>query len=160
MDIHLKKMIDPAEPLKNESQEKFCQEYVRLDIEDGVVNKKARRVKAYIFSYPETVKESEGVVSSRATYLLSRPHIKARIGHLYEEEGSSVENQYNWTRSKSEAILIGIAYNDELKTGDRLKAISELNKMRGIDVPKIDDTSTKENTVDSFFDSLRGEIDG
>lgn len=161
MDIHRKKIIDSEIPLTNEIHETFCMEYVRLDIEEHVVNKRARRIKAYRTAFPDTIKDSDSVISSRATTLLSRKTIKDRIKSLYEEEGTSVENEFNWTRSKSESLLVEIAYDDELKTGDRLKAISELNKMRGIDVPFVEEgNNEEEDTVDSFFTKIAKAVSG
>lgn len=161
MDIHKKKIIDSEIPLTNETHETFCIEYVRLDIEEHVVNKRARRIRAYRLAFPETKKDADSVISSRATTLLARKTVKDRIKALYEEEGTSVENEFNWTRSKSESLLVEIAYDDELKTADRLKAISELNKMRGIDVPFVeDDGKEEEDTVDSFFSKIAKAVSG
>lgn len=156
MDIHKVKIVDHELPLTNENQEAFCQEYVRLDIEEHIANKRARRIKAYRFIYPETRSDSDSVCNTRATRLLAKKAISERIRAIYEEEGSSVENEFNWTRSKSETILVDMAYDDELKPEARLKAISELNKMRGIDAPKIVEEDNKGDTVDSFFSRFKG----
>lgn len=161
MDIHKKKVFDSEIPLNNDTHEAFCREYVRLDIDEFITNKRARRIKAYRAIFPETVKDLDSVVNSRAVALLARKTVKDRIRVLYEEEGSSIETEYGWTRFKSENILIGIAYDDELKTGDRLKAISELNKMRGIDVPVVKEAeSSDEDTVEKFFASIKDDSNG
>lgn len=159
MDIHRKKPIDPEAPLSSDAQEKFCNEYVRLDIEEGIVNKRARRIRAYRLSFPETNKDNDGVINSKATALLNRSTVRDRIRKLYEEEGTSVENEFNWTKSKSENVLLEIVYNEDLKTADRLKAISELNKMRGIDAPTVEEDKSDDDEIDSYFNSLGNRVD-
>lgn len=143
-----------------DAQEAFCNEYIRLDIEELIANKRARRIKAYRFAYPETIGDADHIVASRATAMLAKKVIKDRIKHLYEAEGTSVETEFAWTKSKSESLLVDIAYSDEQKTADRLKAISELNKMRGIDAPKVIEEDNKGDTVDSFFDKFKGMVSG
>lgn len=161
IDIHKKKIVDSEIPLTNDTHETFCIEYVRLDIEEQIFNKRARRIRAYRLAFPETKKDSDSTINSRATSLLARKTIKDRIKNLYEKEGTSVENEFNWTRSKSEGLLLGIAYDEKLKTADRLKAISELNKMRGIDVPFIkEENKEEEDTVDSFFSKIAKVVSG
>lgn len=159
MDIHKKKPIDPEAPLSSDAQEVFCREYVRLDIEEGIVNKRARRIRAYRFSFPETIKDTDGTINSRATALLGKAPVRNRIKKLYEDEGTSVENEFNWTRSKSENVLLEIVYNEDLKTADRLKAISELNKMRGIDTPTVEEDKSDADEIDSYFNSLGNRVD-
>lgn len=159
MDIHKKKIFDHEQPLTNDNQERFCQEYVRLDIEERIVNKRARRIKAYRLIFPETIKETDAVCNGRAVTLLSRKPIRDRIAALYEEEGASVESEFIWTKSKSETLLVGIAYDDDNKTGDRIKAISELNKMRGIDVPVVDEEENKGDSVDQFFGKFKDMVE-
>ncbi|MGL5712948.1 MAG: hypothetical protein ACRCX2_08010 [Paraclostridium sp.] len=158
MDLMKRKIIDPEQPLDSEKQEAFCMEYVRLDIEDHIANKRARKVMAYRNVFEGTIGDSDSVCATRATSLLSRESIKERIKAIYEEEGTSVENQFTWTKSKSEEMLVDIVYNHELKTADRLKAISELNKMRGIDVPKVEDEETAGDAVDGFFSKLKDMV--
>ena len=160
MDIIKKKIIDHEMPLTNEQQEGFCLEYVRLDIEEQITNKRARRIKAYRFIYPETLKDSDHVCNTRATRLLAKKPVAERIRALYEEEGSSVENEFSWTRSKSEGLLVDIAYDEEQKTADRIKAIGELNKMKGIEVPKVEVEETAGDSIDKFFGKFKGIIDG
>lgn len=155
-----KKIIDHELPLTNENHEAFCVEYVRLDVEDRIVNKRARRVKAYRFIYPETIGEADSVCSSRATALLAKKTIRDRIANIYEELGTSVEAEYAWNRVKSEELLVEIAVDDSQKAGDRIKAIGELNKMRGIEVPKVIEEEVKGDSIDTFFSKFKGMLDG
>ncbi|MGL6099157.1 MAG: hypothetical protein ACRC0G_06005, partial [Fusobacteriaceae bacterium] len=107
MDIHKKVIVDHERELPIEAQERFCQEYIRLDIEDFIGNKTVRRISAYRFSYPEsTISETDSVCNARAVSLMKKAVIKNRIAFLYEQEGSSVESEYAWTKSKSENILV------------------------------------------------------
>lgn len=151
MSIINKKIIDFAIDLENKLHETYCREYVRLDLEDHVVNKKARRVKAYRFSFPETYDAGDGVINSRACTLLRGKSVSSRIKYLYEQDGSSIENEFNWTRSKSEDVLLSIIYNDESKQADKLKAIQQLNAMRGIDAPVVKKEEGEQDTVAQFF---------
>ena len=158
MNIHNKKVIDHLSPLEIGSQEEFCKEYVRLDIEERIINKRARRIKAYRNTYKDSIMEQDGVINSRAVTLLKKDYIMERIATLYDEEGTSIEQQFNWTTSKAEELLVAIAHDDELKTADRLKAISELNKMRGIDAPVIIPEEKEVDSTDSvemFFSMIK-----
>lgn len=159
MDVMKKKIVDHEVPLANDSHEVFCAEYVRLDIEDSVVNKRMRRIMAYRAGYPDTFAESDAVCSSRATALLAKKFVKDRIKALYEEEGTSVENEFVWTKSKSETLLVEVAYDNTQKTADRIKAISELNKMRGIEVPKVIEEVNDGDSVDQFFAKFKGMVE-
>ncbi|MGL5711795.1 MAG: hypothetical protein ACRCX2_02145 [Paraclostridium sp.] len=159
MDVMKKRIVDHEVPLANDSHEGFCSEYVRLDIEDGVVNKRMRRIIAYRHSYPETFSDSDAIVSSRATALLAKKVVKDRIKALYEDEGTSVENEFTWTKSKSEGLLVEIAYDNSQKAGDRIKAIGELNKMRGIDIPKVVEEVNEGDSVDQFFAKFKGMVE-
>jgi hypothetical protein len=154
-----KKIVDFEEPLSNDKHELFCSEYVRLDIEDMISNKRARRIKAYRIVFPETYANTDGVCNSRAVNLLSRKPVRERIAALYEENGTSVESEFTWTRDKSEDLLVDIAYDSNAKTADRLKAVSELNKMRGIDAPKEVEVETKDDSVDAFFAKFKGMVE-
>ncbi|MGL5719126.1 MAG: hypothetical protein ACRCX2_39360, partial [Paraclostridium sp.] len=98
MNIHKKKIIDYTLSLDNEPHNIFCDSYVRLDLEDGIVNEKQRRIMAYRLAYPETTEGVlDHVINSRAMTLLNRRDVKDRISYMYEEEGCSVEAQYRWT---------------------------------------------------------------
>ncbi|MGL5717156.1 MAG: hypothetical protein ACRCX7_11570 [Cetobacterium sp.] len=161
MNLMTKKIQDPEVPLTNEKHEKFCSEYVRLDIEERIANKKMRRIEAYRLTFPETtLGMNDSVCNSRASVILAKDSVKERIGAIYDEVGNSVETAYGWTTAKSEDLLVSIAYDDSQKAGDRIKAIGELNKMRGIDVPKVEDEEVKGDSVDGFFEKLKGMIDG
>lgn len=158
MNIHLKKPIDYLEGLDNENHNAFCENYVMLDLEEGISNDKQRRIRAYRLTYPETTSGIlDHVVNTRATALMRRNDIKERIAFLYEEEGTSVENQFRWTRGKAEKVLVDIATSENEKTSDIIKAVDALNKMRGIDVPVIidEDDSGDEDTIDTFFNKFR-----
>lgn len=159
MDLHKRKIIDYEVSLPNTFHEKFCQEYVRLDIEDRVVNKKARRVKAYRFSFPETIGDNKTDVDRRALNLLRRKEIVERIRYIYEQEGTSIEAEYYWTKSKAEGVLVEIAYDDESKDADRINAVKQLNQMRGIDIPKVEDRGDSESSIDKFFKMVGGKVE-
>jgi len=154
MSVIARKIVDFAEPLSNELHEAFCLEYLRLDIEQKVANKKARRIKAYRASFPEAYGVNDSLINSRATTLLKNRNVSERIKFLYEEEGTSVENEYTWTRSKSEDVLVSIVYNEESKDGDRIKAVNQLNVMRGIDSPVEKDKGKEEDSVSTFFNNI------
>lgn len=160
MDVINKKIIDHEEPLNRDAHEAFCQEYVRLDLEDRIVNKRARRIKAYRFAYPETIGSTDAAMNTRASALLNKESVSSRISAIYETNGACVENTYIWTKEKSEELLAEMAYDEMMKPADRLKAISELNKMRGVDTPKVEDEENKGDSVDSFFDKFKGLIHG
>lgn len=159
MDLHKKKIIDVEEALPNEQHEAFVQEYFRLDVDGEIVNDKARRIKAYKVSFPEAKSDDDGQVNGRASTLMKRADVKGRLEHLYEEHGSGVENKYRWTKAKSENALVELVFGDGVKIGDRLKAMDMLNKMNGLDVPKLkeEDSSKGKDTVESFFDKFRGK---
>jgi len=154
MSVINKKIVDFAIDLDNKLHETYCREYVRLDLEDHVVNKKARRVKAYRFSFPETYNDPDGTINSRACTLLRGKNVSSRIKYLYEQDGSSVENEFNWTRSKSEDVLLSMIYNEESKDADRLKAVNQLNTMRGIDSVIVKKEDGEIDTVSKFFRNL------
>lgn len=155
MDLHKKKIVDTEQPLLNEARESFCNHYVRLDLEDKIVNKTARRVMAYRLSFPETIKDSDSIVNSRATSLLSKNDIIDRISFIYEQEGTSVEAKFAWTKNKSEEALMEIVFCEDTKDGDKIKAIQELNKMRGIEKPLELIEENNNDEVDSFFDKIK-----
>ncbi len=162
MDLHKRKTIDYEVPLENEAHESFCQEYVRLDIEDRVISKKYRRILAYKFSFPEDDVNDEAI-NQRAFNLIRKKEIEKRIEYIYNLEGTSIENSFAWTRSKSEEALLELAYGSGIKPGDRLRAIAELNKMRGIDTPAvvIEEEEKKEtDSVTDFFSRIRKSVGG
>jgi len=97
---------------------------------------------------------NDSLINSRATTLLKNRNVSERIKFLYEEEGTSVENEYTWTRSKSEDVLVSIVYNEESKDGDRIKAVNQLNVMRGIDSPVEKDKEKEEDSVSTFFNNI------
>lgn len=156
MDLHKKKMIDCEQSLPNIAHENYCQEYVRLDIEDRIVNKKARRLKAYRFSFPETINDNATAVNRRACNLMRNKEISERISFLYEEEGSSVENEYFWTKSKAETVLAEIVYDENNKDADRINAVKQLNQMRGLDVPKPKKEGEGADSIKDFFEEFGG----
>ncbi|MEG0151567.1 MAG: hypothetical protein RR744_00110 [Cellulosilyticaceae bacterium] len=158
MDIHKKRMIDHVLSLDNESHNTFCDKIVELDLEGEIVNDKQRRIQAYRLAYPETtVGVADHVINTRATTLMRRRDIRDRIAFLYEEEGTSVENQYRWTRGKAEKVLVSIATSDNEKTSDIIKAVDTLNKMRGIDAPEVLEEEEEDDgdTIDAFFNKFR-----
>ena len=87
---------------------------------------------------------------------MRKKSVSGRIRFIYEEEGSSVENEFNWTRGKAEEVLLNMVYDDLNKTGDKLNAIKELNKMRGIDVPVVKVEKSGDD-VDAFFSKVVGD---
>lgn len=155
MSLHNMKVFDEAEPLQNENHEKFCQEYVRLDLNNIIRNKYARKIEAYRIVFPETVTTTDGIIASRATQLLLREDVSERLRYLYELHGSSIENDVEWTKSKAEEALTAIIYDENSKDADRLKAIAELNRMRGIDKPEEKDNN-ETSKISDFFEMVMG----
>jgi len=156
MDIHKKKIVDYAKPLPNEQHESFCQSYIELDLEHHIVNKRARRIRAYKNAFPDSTSYTESVINSRASVLLRNENVSGRIGHLYEENGASVDNLYSWTLSKSTDVLLNIVYDEDTADKDKLVAIKELNKMTGIDVPKAEEEEDKTDRISDFLQKFRG----
>lgn len=150
-----KQPIDWEKPLPNENHEKFVQEYLRLDIEDGIRQAKTRRILAYKFAFPDSRDDSEGKINSRASKLIKNEDISSRLSFLYEENGTGVENQYKWTQNKAEEVLLEIIYGEE-KTENKLKALDMINKLREIGVKKEEEPEKKVNTVEAFFNKLKG----
>lgn len=162
MDLHKKKIIDVEEALPNEQHEAFVQEYFRLDVDGEIVNDKARRISAYKFSFPEAKTDGDGQINGRAVTLMKRTDVKGRLEYLYEEHGSGVEHKYRWTKAKSENALVELVFSDGVKIGDRLKAMDMLNKMNGLDIPKVkeNEDGKGKDTVNAFFDKFRGKTNG
>jgi len=158
VDIHNKDVVDYGEKLHNKAHEKFCQEYFRLDVEEKIVNRKTRRVMAYRVSYPENSNVPDGTINSRASTLLRNENVAGRLQYLYESYGGSVEQQYNWTRGKSEDMLISLAFDEDVKYSDRINAIKELNKMRGYDNP-IYDNAEEGDIIDEFLKEFGADSD-
>lgn len=161
MNLHTKKTIDYEIPLENEAHEAFCQEYVRLDIEDRVISKRYRRVLAYKFAFPEDNVNDEAI-NQRAFNLIRRKECEKRIEYIYNLEGTSIENLFTWTRSKSEEALLELAFGEGVKPGDKLRAIAELNKMRGLDAPvvAVEEEKKETDSVADFFSRIRKSVGG
>lgn len=156
MDLHKKKMYDCESELRNENYEKFCQIYVSLDIDEGLNNKRLRRIKAYKLTFPETEYDDNSAINKKAMALLRNREVANRLKFLYEEIGSSIENQFVWTKAKAEDVLTGIAFDDELKTADRLNAVKQLNQMRGFDIYKeIEEDKGDSDSISKFFDGIK-----
>ena len=150
-------IVDPTLPLSNEAHENFVQAYISFDLDGIIKNKRARKMEAYRVAYPETRATKDSIVNSRATDLLLKESIAERLEYLYEKFGTSVENKYSWTPNKAEEALLDIIYGEEEKSADKIKAISELNRMRGIDKPQVEENVVKEESkIGSFFDKILG----
>lgn len=151
-----KQPIDWEKPLPNEKQENFCQEYVRLDMEDGIKQARARRIMAYKFAFPDARDDVEGKLNSRASKLLKDDNIVSRLTFLYEELGAGIENEVKWNKTKAEDVLLDIIYGEE-KTENKLKALDMLNKLREVGVKKEEDEEKQLSTVEAFFNKLKGK---
>lgn len=148
--------IDWEQPLPNEAHERFCQEYVRLDLDGEVKQAKARKVEAYKFAFPDSKDEVFHKLSSRATNLLRNENVIERLRYLYEQMGTGIENEVKWTRSKAEDALLEIILGQE-KTENKMKAIDMLNKLRGIGAPVVEEDEEKNiDSVQIFFNKLKG----
>lgn len=148
--------IDHEQPLPNKSQEMFCQEYLKMDLDGEVRQAKARRIEAYKRAYPGSIDETNSVLNTRAVALLRLEHVSARLKYLYEQNGAGIEAEVKWTKDKAEDVLIDIIFGNE-KTENKLKALTELNKLRGIEAPKKEVEEEKQiSTVESFFNKLKG----
>lgn len=156
MNIHNKKIVDYAEPLQNEQHELFCQSYVELDLEQHIVNKRARRIRAYRKCFPGSVDYTESIINSRASVLLRSENVSGRIDYLYEENGTSVDNKYSWTINKSTDALLDIVYDDATADKDKIGAIKELNKIKGLDTPTIEEEEKSDN-ISKFLQGFRGD---
>lgn len=151
-----KQPIDWEEPLPNKKQENFCQEYIRLDVEEGIKQLKARRVMAYKFAFPDARDDSEGKLNSRASKLLRDENVVARLTFLYEELGSGIENDVKWNKTKAEDVLLDIIYGEE-KTENKLKALDMLNKLREVGVKKEEEEEKQLSSIETFFNKLKGK---
>lgn len=154
MRIIEKQQIDWEKPLPNEKQEAFCQEYVRLDMEEGVKQDRARRIEAYRFAFPDSNMTPDGQINSRAQNLLRKDIISSRLNYLYEELGAGIENKVKWTQAKAEDALLEIVYGEE-KTENKLRAIDMINKIREIGVKK--EVEDKTGTIEAFLNKFRSK---
>lgn len=151
-----KQQIDWEEPLPNEKHEVFCQEYIRLDMEDGIKQAKARRIMAYRFAFPDSRDDADGKINSRASKLLKNDDIVSRLNFLYEDLGAGIEDKVKWNKVKAENVLIDIIFGEE-KTENKLKALDMLNKLREIGVKKEEEEEEQISTVEAFFNKLKGK---
>ncbi len=154
MSLITSKMQDFTEPLKKQAQEDFVKEYIRLDVDCNISHKRTRRIKAYRFAYPDAKAKSDSIINDRAVAVLKLKTVVDRMRFLYSEIGSSIEAEVNWTASKSEDALLAIVFDEETKSADKLKAIQQLNMMRGIDKPQIEKEEDGKDTVEEFFSGL------
>lgn len=156
MSIMTAKPIDFEKPLLNENREKFCQEYVRLDVEDGVRQAKARRIQAYRFAFPDGADVADSIIASRAGKLLNDEFVSARLAYLYEQLGTGIENEVKWNKIKAEDVLLDIIFGEE-KTENKLKALDMLNKLREIGVKKEEEEEKQISSIETFFNKLKGK---
>lgn len=155
MELHLRTINDPAEEISNETHELFAQKFIELDLDEGINNKRRRRIEAYRICYPDSYNETDGVLNGRATTLLRNERVSERIAFLYEERGTSLEAKVSWSRMKAEDSLLDIIGNEDSKDSDRIKAIECLNKMRGIDAAVIEEQTQEKDSVDDYFARLK-----
>lgn len=153
MNLHNYKPFDREEPLSTESWEIFCQEYLRLDLNREIPQMRARRIAAYRKAYPSAKDMYPADVNVKAIALLRKEEVAERLAFLYEQEGSGVENEFKWTKAKAEDELLNMVLSPDTKDGDRLKAISMLNEIRGVTKPE-EKKETIIDTVQSFFEKI------
>lgn len=151
-----KKPFDMEQPLANAKHELFCIELVRLTVDNEIRNKKARRISAYRSSFPENDNTSDSILDGRAKTILKRPDVSERIEYLFSLEDTGVENHMNWTRSKAEDYLLEIINDEDAKAGDRIKAITTLNVMRGVSEPSKDE-GVKGDPISEFLKKFGGK---
>lgn len=153
MNLHNYKPFDREEPLDVDAWEKFCQEYLRLDIEREIPQMRERRICAYRYAYPVSRDWYPSDVNVKAMALLRKEEVSQRLAYLYEQESSGVESEIKWTKSKAEDELINMIVSPDVKNADKLKAISMLNELRNFNK---EEKSTDEimDTVAVFFNKI------
>lgn len=148
--------FDREVPLKDEKMEAFCQEYIRLDLEEGIKQAMARRIMAVKFSFPEYIDRTDEASNKRGHQLLSREDVSERLEFLYEQMGSGVENKVKWTKMKAEDTLLELIFAPDTKNPDKLKAIAMLNEIRSIGAEDKKDKDSLVDSVAEFFNKLKG----
>ncbi len=153
MNLHNYKPFDREQPLTNENWEKFCQEYLRLDIEREVPQMRERRICAYRHAYPNAGEMYPSDVNVKAIALLRKNEVAERLAYLYEQECSGVESEVKWTKNRAEDELLNMIFSPDIKDGDKLKAIGMLNELRSIGAIQ-DKKEEVLDTVQIFFNKI------
>ena len=153
--IHCAQPFDKTIPLENEAREKFCQEYLRLDLDGEIKQAKARRIEAFRVAYPEYRDKIPSDANMKAVRLLRDDNVAERLAYLYEQSGTGIENEIKWTKSKSEDMLLEIIYSTTTKDSDKLKAIQMINELREIGPADKEEEQSAIDSVKEFFSKLK-----
>lgn len=154
MNLHNYEPFDREQPLVNENWEKFCQEYIRLDLEDGIHQDRARRIQAYRNVYDSARDMRQSDVNVKAVALLRKNEVSERLAFLYEQECSGVESEVKWSKNKAEECLLNILYSPDTKPSDALKAISMMNELRQLGQFAEKKDNSIVDTVQEFFNRI------
>lgn len=90
-----------------------------------------RQSEAYRVAYPKSELWKNETVWARASEMMADGKVIVRVNEL---KGALVEKEL-WSREQSVAILADIALAEDSRKGDRIKAVSELNRMHGFEAP-------------------------
>lgn len=139
---------DWSEPLKNKKREKFCQEYVRLEMVQKLPYEKRKRMEAYNVGFNYHGNNAEFL----SRKLMRMDEIKLRIDYLLNTGEDPFENKNKWNENKSINFLLEIASDEDLRASDRLSAIKMLNEIKGIG-----EEEDKSDKLSEFLKRVRGK---
>lgn len=108
-----------GEPKLNRKQQAFCERYI-VDFNG---------TKSYLAVYDT---ESETVAGINASKLLKKPQIRLYIQELLKQKVSE-----DLTPDRILYELMSIAFNHEVPYSERLKALTHLSKLMGMEVTRI-----------------------
>jgi len=141
------RLFDPSKPM-SDNVEEFIKRYFEL-VEGKVVNKRQRKILAYRHAFKETCTgKPDYYVLQLATQLLTKENVKDRMIYLQSINGVEEELDFDWNKSKAEEVLLEIIYDEKAKMADRLKAIDQLNKMKGMDKRVMQEEEASDSVAD------------